>query len=270
MPLPLLPLIIGAGGMVVKGVTDAVGSGGAASKQAAGAKEARSIIDRYYGQAAGYQQPYYQQGTQAYRQLGRDLGAGTYNVDYSQEYQTPEFNYQADPGYAYRQQEGIRGIEGSAAVGGKGFSGATQRALMRFGQGLASQEYGNAFNRYTNQRDFGYNQFLNRYGREAAEKGQRYGRAASMAGTGVGAATNLSNLATGAGQAIADTVYDRANAQAAGRMGVTSSIGNIGRDVSQAAMMYGLYQQPNTQTTNIGQVGQQPYYPPQVPYYPYG
>lgn len=63
-------------------------------------------------------------------------------------YQRGEFNFQEDPGYQWRLGQGVEAIERSAAARGGRESGRTQKDLMEFGQGLASQEYQNAYNRY--------------------------------------------------------------------------------------------------------------------------
>jgi hypothetical protein len=65
------------------------------------------------------------------------------------------FNPQADPGFQFRLQQGQKAIEGAAAAQGNQLSGGTLKDLMEYGQGLASDEAANAFNRYTWGQDFG-------------------------------------------------------------------------------------------------------------------
>ena len=64
------------------------------------------------------------------------------------EAQTQAFSaYQASPGQAFLQEEGERALLRNAAkIGGLG-GGNVRRELVRFGQGLASQDLGNQFNR---------------------------------------------------------------------------------------------------------------------------
>lgn len=50
------------------------------------------------------------------------------------------------PGYQFRRDEGMRGIERSAAASGGAFSGNALRALTDFNSNLASNEFGNYFN----------------------------------------------------------------------------------------------------------------------------
>ena len=61
-----------------------------------------------------------------------------------------------DPGYKFRLNEGQRAVERGAAARGGLFSGGSLRDLTEFSQGLASQEYGNAFNRFASERDKGF------------------------------------------------------------------------------------------------------------------
>ena len=56
-----------------------------------------------------------------------------------------------DPGVAFRMAEGRKALEASAAAKGGLLSGPTLAALQRQGQELSSQEYGNAWNRASQQ-----------------------------------------------------------------------------------------------------------------------
>ena len=57
--------------------------------------------------------------------------------------QTPGFQYSPnDPSYNWRVNEGQRVVDRSAAAGGSLYSGGTLRALTRYGQGMASTEFG--------------------------------------------------------------------------------------------------------------------------------
>ena len=115
-------------------------------------------------------------------------------------------DFQADPSYEFRRNEGMRGIERSASARGMQLSGATLRALNRYNSDLASQEYGNAYNR------------------DAANKERKYNMLAGVAGTGQ-AATNTS-AALGANSAAnqASLLTGAANANAAGTIGSANAL----------------------------------------------
>src|SRR5213075_402609 len=54
---------------------------------------------------------------------------------------------QNEPGYQARYHMGLQGLERGAAAQGSILSGGTQKALARYGQDYASNEYSNAYNR---------------------------------------------------------------------------------------------------------------------------
>jgi len=59
-----------------------------------------------------------------------------------------DWSYESSsPSYGFRFDEGARALERSAAARGRLFSGATGRALTRYGQDFASQEFENDFRR---------------------------------------------------------------------------------------------------------------------------
>ena len=58
---------------------------------------------------------------------------------------------QADPGYLARLGHGQRALEQSAAARGVLRTGGTLKDLVRYGQDLASQEYGNVYDRALDQ-----------------------------------------------------------------------------------------------------------------------
>lgn len=71
-----------------------------------------------------------------------------------------------DPGYAFRLEQGNKGITSNAGTAGLLQSGDTLRGLETYGQDMSSQEYNNAFNRYLGEGRF--KQGLANTGLEAA------------------------------------------------------------------------------------------------------
>ena len=98
-----------------------------------------------------------------------------------------------DPGYKFRQEQGMKGLLGNASTAGMLGSGDTLRAATQFNQDMASQEYGNAFNR------------------RLQEVGQRQG----LAGMGLQAAGTLGTLgnqgAANVGELTSNTDYGGAD-----------------------------------------------------------
>jgi len=106
-------------------------------------------------------------------------------------------DFEADPGYKFRMDEGMKGVERSAASRGGLFSGAAGKQLERFGQGLASQEYGNAYNRFTN------------------DQTNQYNKLAGVVNSGQGAANQIGNAQLNFGNQQANNMIGAGNAQAA-------------------------------------------------------
>ena len=69
------------------------------------------------------------------------------------DYTRPEFNFEADPGYQFRLDQGQLALNRQASVRGRLASPATDKGVARYSQGLAAQEYANAFNRYLQTTD---------------------------------------------------------------------------------------------------------------------
>lgn len=81
-----------------------------------------------------------------------------------------------DPGYQWRVQQGQKALESSAASKGGLVSGAQMRAAQDYGQGLASQEYGQAYGRAREREQAGYERGLQRYGLDTQREQTMYGR----------------------------------------------------------------------------------------------
>ncbi len=103
--------------------------------------------------------PWVQTGAAAANQINALLGLGTLVPDSSgqgvtlngsnwqQNQQDAMAKFQTDPGYLFRQQQGINALDRGAAARGMRLSGAQAKGINDYGQGMASQEYGNYFNR---------------------------------------------------------------------------------------------------------------------------
>jgi len=65
--------------------------------------------------------------------------------------------FQTDPGYQFRMDEGVRAIDQMGAAKGKRLSGEQLKAVMDYGQNMGSQEYQRAYDRYNTDRTKRYN-----------------------------------------------------------------------------------------------------------------
>lgn len=200
---------------LISGITGAQAAKSAADVQAESAREARQLARDIFNEQKALQEPFRTAGISAQNQLLTLLGlpGGTQGAEFGR-YARPfgMQDFQADPGYAFRLSEGLKALEASRAAqrgGSTGLlSGATGKALQRYGQDLASQEYGNAFNRYQTER-------VNRL--------QPLG---ALMGTGQAAASNQGAAAGQYGQTAGGLTTDIGAVTAGGQLGAARAISN--------------------------------------------
>ena len=205
--------------------------GSSAAKKAAKAQAAAAEADRklqqemYYDQVAR-QEPFRQAGLTTQAELLRQMGLGGDATSQGYGNMLRDFtmaDYQADPGYAFRLQEGLKGLDRQAAARGGMISGAALKAAQRYGQEMGSQEYQNAYNRYNQDRNARYNMLTGQQavGQNATNQvGQASQNYANQAGAAI----------QNAGAARASGYIGQANALAGG-------LGQIANAYSQQQML---------------------------------
>ena len=110
-------------------------------------REAQAFQQKQSDQARADREPWRAQGVNKLAELGQRTAPGG---DLMRSFGMADF--QKDPGYEFRQAEGMKGINNSAAARGSLLSGAALKAASRYNQDFASNEFGNASNRFvTNQ-----------------------------------------------------------------------------------------------------------------------
>jgi len=201
MPWIIPATIIGSSLLSADSASNAADTAARASGQASDASIAEQR--RQFDIAQANQQPFLAAGTGAVNQLGAGLQPGgrfsaapQFNFDYNQN---------TDPGYGFRFDQGMRGVNASMAARGRGLSGANIKGAIDYGQGMGSQEYNNAFNRYVT----GFNANTNAQNTD-------FNRLSGVAGTGQTAAGNLatlgSNTAGNIGNALMGSAANTGNA----------------------------------------------------------
>lgn len=139
------------------GDSSAKASSSAANAQVAQAKNAINLQKQIYNTTRSDYMPFQTAGYNALSELtaailgkriqfdanGRPIQGAMQNV-------APQdrlAGFFQDPGYQFRMNEGTRAIENSASARGNLYSGATMKALQRYGQDYASNEYDNYLSR---------------------------------------------------------------------------------------------------------------------------
>jgi hypothetical protein len=191
----------------------------AARTQAGAAQAATDAQERMFERQVELQEPFREAGMAGQNRLLQLLGLGEDKTaaDFGK-YASAEFGmdkFTADPGYAFRMSEGMKGLERSAAARGGLLSGSALKGIQRYGQDLASQEYQNAFNRYQTSRTNTLNPF------------------ASLAGVAQSSANTLGTAAGQLGGQIGSNIIGAGNAAAAGQIGSANAIASgLGQGVN--------------------------------------
>lgn len=203
-------------GAAVGVVGGALSSRSAAGAQTDAANQANQTQLAMYEQQRADAEPWRQAGMTALGQLGTGTAAGG---EFNRNFGPADF--QADPGYQFRQQQGQQALERSAAARGGLLSGGTLKALTRYGQDVASAEYGNAYNRFNN------------------DQTTRFNRLSSLAGIGQTASRDVAQMGMSTAGAVAGNQLSAGNSAAAGYMATGNAINN---GVNQGMSMYYLNQ----------------------------
>ena len=208
------------GGALIGGVS----SSRAASTQARATEQASAVQERsaergieaqerMFDRQVALQEPFRQAGVNALPEL---VAASRY-TPFGME------QFRADPGYQFRLKEGLRAVENSASARGGLLSGNLMRGLVDYGQGMGSQEFTNAFNRYQ------------------VERAARLNPLQSLAGVGQSTAANIAGQAGQLGSGIASTygqlgqnlganLIGAGNARASGYVGAANALtGGMGQ-----------------------------------------
>jgi len=246
--------VIGAGASLLGGKSAAKGAEAAAQTQASAADRASLIQAESQKENLAFQKNVFAQ-QQALNKPWQDAG-----IEALQQYSdAPEFSFNAadlenDPSYQFRQQEGIKALDRSAASRGRLLSGGQDRAITRYGSNLASTEYQNAYNRAFGEYSTSQNELLNvaNIGRGAA------GQTAQAAGQ---MGSNVGNVLSQGGAAQAQIAQSQGNALAQGQLGAAqaqaSMYSNLGNVANTALGNYALYNATLPYDSQSGFIGPQ-------------
>jgi hypothetical protein len=205
----------------------------ASRAQVQASQDANAAQERMFQRQIELQEPFRQGGMTAQQEIMQLLGIGGDKTaagygSMAKAFGTDQF--QQDPGYAFRQAEGMKALERSAAARGNLLSGSTLKGVQRFGQDLASQEYQNAFNRFQ------------------TERAARLNPLQSLMGSGQSAANVMTGAAGQMGQNEASNIYNAGQARASGYIGQANAlntalgqIGGIASSLPEQNAMIGFY-----------------------------
>lgn len=205
-------------GTVAAGAIAAGAAGSAANTEADASKNASQVQLGMFNQTEANEAPYLAAGGNALTALesGIGIGPGTNNTG------TGPLNapftmadFQNSPGYQFQLQQGENAVLNNASATGGVNSGNTLKALTQYGQGVANQDYWNAYNAYTTAQN------------------QKFGQLQTLAGSGQNAAANLGALGAQTGASVGNNIVNAGNASAAGTVGAANAVNNGINGLSQ-------------------------------------
>lgn len=205
--------------------------------QAQQAEAARRQQQEMFDKAVELQEPFRQGGVGATNRLADLYGTSgrTGAAGYGSYAEMPTFaQLQMDPGYQFRFEQGMRGVNASAAARAGLQSGAALKAATEFGQGMGTQEYQNAYNRFMANRAQAAEAMAGLAGRGA-------GVAQGVGQQAVSTGANMANTMLAGGQALGQGLENVGQARASGYMGGASALSQALQAVPQNAMAYAMY-----------------------------
>ncbi len=150
--------------------------------------QGRTDIMDYLKQGTAYTQPYREGGERAEKMYESSMGLGDQSLATNA--------FKASPGYQFALEQGLGGVSSNTAAKGLAGSGAQAKALTRYGQSMADQEYGNWQNKLSGLANLGASL--------SSEAGQQT----------IGAGQNLAGLEQWGGGAMAN-IYGQEGQSAA-------------------------------------------------------
>ena len=251
--------LIAAGGSVASSVIQSKAAGKAANTQVQAAQQAgtlgkeatmdaNAILKAIYEGDLTRLQPYFDAGSEGLSQLVAGMKEGGYFDKEFPQFQFGEQQFKGEPGYEFRLSQGQQAVDRSLAARGKALSGAGVKESMRYNQGFASNEYGNAYNRALQGYQTNFNAFK-------SQLDDRYSRLLGLVNMGAGATDTAINMGQNYAARTSGNIMEgarlgtealagAANARASGYIGqanaVSSGIGGMTNALSQAALLAGM------------------------------
>jgi hypothetical protein len=153
-----------------------------------------------------------------------------------------DVNAYLDPSMQFQRKQMERSVAASAAARGGLLSGAAAKELQDRGAQLAQTDYGNAYNRMSNDRNFAYQNFSNKFQMARQANSDRLQRLQGLMQSGQNATNVLSNARMGLADDTGNALLMRGqlSAQQSGlASGIQSNLMNQGLQLGAAYLSGG-------------------------------
>lgn len=215
---------IGAVGAIASSAIGSSASSDAAQTQANSAQNATNAQLQMFNQTQQNLNPFIKSGTNALATLQSQIGIGAngaFNPNAPLVKPFTQADFQSSPGYGFQMSQGIDAIQNSASAAGGIKGGNTLKSLDTFGQGIANQDWWNAYNAYTQRQQ------------------QQYGMINNFVGSGQNAAAGLGAISANVGNQVGSNMIGAGNALAAGQVGSANATTGGLNSLAQIANLYG-------------------------------
>lgn len=209
------------GGAIIGGVATNMAAGTAADAQAESAAQSDATQRYMYDQTRSDNAPFLANGTAASNKLANYLGLsgdatspnyGSLNRKFTAADLAADVPYST--GMQFGLDQGTTGINRLAAASGSLNSGATLKALAKFGNDYGNQQAGAAQNRFT------------------ADQTNTYNRLAGVAGSGQTAANTIDSAGASTANALSNTAIGLGNARGASAIAQGNAISGGANSIS--------------------------------------
>lgn len=203
--------VVSAGANLLGASMGADAAENAADTQAAASNYSAGLQKQMFDTQNAQQAPYREAGYSALSDISslKPYLTNQYNTKFG----AKEFAEGIDPGYAFRLKMGQDQAMRQANLGGGAISGNALTGLQDYTQGQASQEFGNAYNRFNTD-----------FNRQQTQRGNIYNTLASIAGLGQTSLGQTGQASTQAGANIGQAISNAGSAQAAGTVGSANAL----------------------------------------------
>lgn len=140
-------------------------------------------------------------------------------------------DFQEDPGYQFRLQQGNNALQNMAAMTGNLNSGRALKDAIAYNSGMGAQEYQNAYGRYNND-------YLTGFNTHNTNQTNAYNKLMGITGIGQSSASALANVGQNYSGQVGNNLAQGANAQASGIVGQSNAINQGIGSVSNALGNY--------------------------------
>ena len=171
-----------------------------------------TLAGEEYERTSGAYKPQLEMGREALSRLNFLSGGGT-----AEEQANARAGFETSPGYTFRQEEGEKGIRRLANARGQLGSGAMYKDLLKYNQGLATDEYGNYVGQIQNVAGY-----LPAAARGMATAGSNYG--GQLRGIEGARGATLGQAELGIAGVDADLYNTQGQLNASEMMGLTGSL----------------------------------------------